>query len=71
MFPTTGTIFLMPMSNDTLYAEQQAKVSFWSGSQPEFYGVKLGALEETAKLHHFSQPVVGYFDPSHDTAQGH
>ena len=35
------------MSNDTLYAEQQAKVSFWSGSQPEFYGVKLGALSIT------------------------
>ena len=26
MFPTTGTIFAMPISNGTLYSEQQAKV---------------------------------------------
>lgn len=62
MFPTVGTIFCAPFSDDALYAEQTGKVAFWDNTS--FYGVNLTALSGTSMDDHFSQPVVGYFDPS-------
>lgn len=45
-----------------LYAEQVGKVSFWNTR--DFYGLDLTSLAEAASRDHFSQPVVGYIDPS-------
>jgi histone-arginine methyltransferase CARM1 len=62
MFPSTGTIFLCPFTDEALHAEQVAKTTFWQTK--DFYGLDLSCLEETAHGDAFSQPVVGYFDPA-------
>lgn len=62
MMPTTGTIYIAPFSDRTLYAEQCAKPTFWSAT--DFYGLNLSLLQAAARADYFSQPVVGYFDPS-------
>lgn len=61
MFPSIGTMFMSPFSDDSIYREQMAKVAFWQ--QQDFYGVNLSSLREQAMTNHFSQPVVGYFPP--------
>ncbi|KAI9905324.1 hypothetical protein PsorP6_013540 [Peronosclerospora sorghi] len=61
MFPSVGTLFLAPFTDDTLYRDQMAKVAFWH--QTNFYGVNLSSLGTQALHNHFSQPVVGYFAP--------
>lgn len=62
MFPSIGTMFVAPFSDDAIYREQLSKVSFWQ--QPEYYGLDLSCLTEKAMENHFSQPIVGYFPPS-------
>lgn len=59
MFPSVGTMFLAPFSDDAIYREQMAKVAFWE--QKDFYGLDLSAMRQRAVENHFSQPVVGYF----------
>lgn len=61
MFPSIGTMFVSPFSDDSIYREQMAKVAFWN--QTAFYGVDLSAMKQRAVENHFSQPVVGYFPP--------
>uniref|UniRef100_H3GWQ9 type I protein arginine methyltransferase n=1 Tax=Phytophthora ramorum TaxID=164328 RepID=H3GWQ9_PHYRM len=61
MFPSTGTMFVSPFSDDSIYREQMAKVAFWQ--QQDFYGVNLSSMRARAVENHFSQPVVGYFPP--------
>jgi len=62
MFPTVGTIKALPFSDWQLYHDLQAKSQFWHMNN--FYGVDLTALEGNALAQLFSQPVIGYFDPS-------
>ncbi|EQC27104.1 histone-arginine methyltransferase CARM1 [Saprolegnia diclina VS20] len=62
MFPSIGTMFVAPFSDDAIYQEQMGKVSFWR--QRDFYGLNLSSLVDEAMDNHFSQPVVGYFSPS-------
>jgi hypothetical protein len=62
MMPSTGTIFVSPFSDETLYNEQVAKASFWQ--QSDFYGVDITSLHTQALEDTFGQPVVGYFDAS-------
>lgn len=62
MMPTTGSIILAPLTDDTLYKEQLAKIQFWNCS--DFYGVDLTATLEAAQKQYFSQPVVGNFSSS-------
>jgi histone-arginine methyltransferase CARM1 len=45
-----------------LWAEQVSKVAFWHNT--DFYGLNLTSLADAAAKDHFSQPVVGYVDPS-------
>ncbi|DBA04130.1 TPA: hypothetical protein N0F65_004238 [Lagenidium giganteum] len=59
MFPSTGTMFISPFTDDSIYREQMGKVAFWQ--QHDFYGVDLSAMRAKAIDNHFSQPVVGYF----------
>lgn len=59
MFPSTGTMFIAPFSDETIYREQMGKVAFWQ--QRDFYGLDLTILRSKAIENHFSQPVVGYF----------
>uniref|UniRef100_K3WWL9 type I protein arginine methyltransferase n=1 Tax=Globisporangium ultimum (strain ATCC 200006 / CBS 805.95 / DAOM BR144) TaxID=431595 RepID=K3WWL9_GLOUD len=59
MFPSIGTMFVSPFSDDSIYREQMSKVAFWQ--QRDFYGLDLSAMHARAVENHFSQPVVGYF----------
>lgn len=61
MYPSRGTMFAAPFSDDTLFREQATKAAFWD--QRDFYGLDLSVLRTRAVENHFSQPVVGYFPP--------
>jgi len=61
MFPGSSAIYLAPFTDTFLYNETITKARFWQ--QEDFYGVNLSSLAEEAFIHHFSQPVVGCFDP--------
>lgn len=73
MMPTDSTISLAPFSDVALYQEQQTKSDFWKSAN--FFGLDLRPLEVDARQDHFSQPVVGIFDPetllSTETAKKH
>lgn len=73
MFPNASTIKLCPFSDALLFLEQQQKSVFWRNQ--EFYSFDLTALQDDAVNEHFSQPVVGAFDPqlliAHDTVNYH
>ena len=62
MFPTLGTMFISPFTDDALFAEQTGKTSFWHNR--DFYGLDLSILAEKGMENHFSQPIVGYFPTS-------
>jgi histone-arginine methyltransferase CARM1 len=62
MYPTTGSIVLCPYTDETLYREQLSKIQFWENNN--FYGINLTPAVELAFDEYFSQPVVGYFQPS-------
>jgi len=62
MFPGTASISLCPFSDPVLFAEQQHKTTFWTNQN--YYGVDVSVLQPDAFAEHFSQPVVGMFDPS-------
>ncbi|TYZ59087.1 hypothetical protein PybrP1_007207 [[Pythium] brassicae (nom. inval.)] len=59
MYPSRGTMFAAPFSDDAIFREQLAKAAFWD--QRDFYGLDLSVLRARAVENHFSQPVVGYF----------
>ncbi|KAH7434368.1 hypothetical protein KP509_06G014400 [Ceratopteris richardii] len=61
MFPSIGRIHLAPFSDEYLHVEIASKALFWQ--QPNYYGVDLTALYDTAFQGYFSQPVVDAFDP--------
>lgn len=62
MFPGAASISLCPFSDPVLFTEQQHKTTFWNGQN--YYGVDVSVLHPDAVTEHFSQPVVGMFDPS-------
>ena len=68
MFPTTGSIFLAPITDAALYQEQEEKIVFWN--QTDFYGIDMTCVLPRANIEYFSQPVVGYFDPSTIVSSG-
>lgn len=59
MYPSSGTIYLAPITDEALYQEQIAKIQFWETTN--FYGIDLSPALEQAYREYFSQPVVGYF----------
>mmetsp|Transcript_2557 Transcript_2557/g.4809 ORF Transcript_2557/g.4809 Transcript_2557/m.4809 type:complete len:382 (+) Transcript_2557:160-1305(+) len=62
MFPTDGTIFTAPFTDEGLYDETYNKVHFWT--EQDFLGVDVSCMHAQALGEAFSQPVVGYFNPS-------
>jgi histone-arginine methyltransferase CARM1 len=62
MFPATGSIYIAPFSDSAIYADQKAKASFWNTN--DFFGLDLSSLTSAALDDHFSQPIVGFIDPS-------
>jgi len=61
MFPSSGTIFLAPCTDASLWTQTMTKVRFWE--QTNFYGVDFSPLSQAAKDEYFAMPVVGTFDP--------
>jgi len=61
MFPSSGTIFLAPCTDASLWSQTMSKVRFWE--QTNFYGVDFTPLSQVAKDELFAMPVVGCFDP--------
>eukprot|EP01038_Epipyxis_sp_PR26KG_P010053 gene10053-13513_t len=62
MFPSTGSIILAPLSDETLYQEQVAKADFWQ--MKDFYGIDLSCVMDMANAEYFSQAIVGTVTPS-------
>ncbi|KAJ1910439.1 hypothetical protein H4219_006210 [Mycoemilia scoparia] len=61
MFPSSGSIRLVPISDSSLWSETMTKVRFWE--QRQFYGVDLRPFMPCAYDEFFSAPVVGCFSP--------
>lgn len=61
MFPTKGTLYLAPFSDEGLFQEVYSKANFWY--QTFFYGVDLSNLRQQAYDEYFKQPIVDAFDP--------
>ncbi len=62
MFPSTGTIFVCPFTDEALYNEQYNKSAFWQTT--DFYGVDLSCMYDQSMEEYFGQAVVGYFPSS-------
>jgi len=60
LFPTQGDLFVAPFTDECLFQEQFSKSHFWY--QPNFYGVDLSSLRDTAITEYFRQPIVDTFD---------
>eukprot|EP00116_Pleurobrachia_bachei_P000827 sb/3461089/ len=67
MFPTKGTLYLAPFSDEGLFQEVSNKANFWY--QTFFYGVDLSNLRQQAYTEYFKQPIVDTFDPRHLVAK--
>jgi histone-arginine methyltransferase CARM1 len=61
MLPSCGNIYVNVFTDANIFQEQLGKVDFWKTK--DFYGLDLSCLEPEAVDNHFSQPVVGYFNP--------
>jgi histone-arginine methyltransferase CARM1 len=62
MYPSTGSIYMAPFTDSAIYADQKAKASFWNTT--DFFGLDLSSLTSAALDDHFSQPIVGFIDPT-------
>ena len=62
MYPSKGDIVLSPFTDYSLYQQTIEKANFWKNES--FFNVALSGLTNEAVAHHFSQVVVGTFDPS-------
>lgn len=60
MFPRRADLHVAPFRDESLYAEQLNKATFWSNQQ--FYNVDLSSLRQAAMEEYFSQPIVDTFD---------
>ncbi|KAF8566358.1 hypothetical protein P879_05965 [Paragonimus westermani] len=60
MFPTVANLYIVPFSDEALFAEQYAKANFWY--QQSFHGMDLTALRSAAVSEYFNQPIVDTFD---------
>jgi histone-arginine methyltransferase CARM1 len=61
MVPSTGVIHSALFSDSQLFSLQTGKSLFWS--QTSFYDINWTGLRQRALEEHFSQPVVGIFQP--------
>jgi len=61
MYPSSSKIHLAPFTDSSLFMETMNKVRFWQ--QENFYSLDISCLIREALHQHFSQPVVGCFDP--------
>lgn len=59
IFPSSASLFVVPLTDPVLWNEQAAKASFWRSC--DFYRVDLSSLESQALDEYFGQAAVGYF----------
>ena len=67
MYPSLGSMVFAPITDDSLYKEQLAKIEFWSNQN--FFGIDLSSTAGAANVEYFSQPVVGTFPSSNLLSQ--
>ncbi|CAH8667629.1 unnamed protein product [Heterobilharzia americana] len=60
MFPSVAKLYIIPFSDEALFAEQYGKANFWY--QQSFHGMDLTALRNAAVTEYFNQPIVDTFD---------
>ncbi|THD22492.1 Histone-arginine methyltransferase CARM1 [Fasciola hepatica] len=60
MFPTVANLYIVPFSDEALFAEQSSKANFWH--QQTFHGMDLTSLRSAAFAEYFNQPIVDTFD---------
>ncbi|KAK4475415.1 hypothetical protein MN116_002471 [Schistosoma mekongi] len=60
MFPSVANLYIVPFSDEALFAEQYGKANFWY--QQSFHGMDLTALRSAAVTEYFNQPIVDTFD---------
>ncbi|CAH8648674.1 unnamed protein product [Dicrocoelium dendriticum] len=60
MFPTVANLYIVPFSDDALFAEQFARAYVWY--QQNFHGMDLTALRNAVLAEYFNQPIVDTFD---------
>ncbi|CAH8598635.1 unnamed protein product [Schistosoma turkestanicum] len=60
MFPSVANLYIVPFSDEALFAEQYGKANFWY--QQSFHGMDLTALRNAAVTEYFNQPIVDTFD---------
>jgi histone-arginine methyltransferase CARM1 len=61
MFPSEGSIFLAPFTDQALYLEWLNKLKFWETK--DFYGIDFSSILKLARNHIFGEPIVGLIDP--------
>lgn len=61
LFPGSGTIFLAPFTDSSMFADFKTRSKFWKTES--FYGVDLSSMQSICEEQIFRQPVVGGFDP--------
>lgn len=59
LYPSSGSMFFGPITDDALYREQLSKIDFWKNQN--FFGIDLSSTLVRAYDEYFSQPVVGTF----------
>ncbi len=71
MFPSSSTMYFLPFSDELLYKEQLAKISFWENTN--FFGLNMTCiliiiikkgLKEEAFKEKFRQPIIDVYDPN-------
>ena len=63
MFPSKADLFVMPFSDESLYAELVNASEFWHSTN-NFHGLDLTCLAESATDERLSQPVIDCYDPN-------
>lgn len=61
MYPSTGSIILGQLCDDSAYQEQINKIAFWDND--DFFGVKLSSVKGLASKEYFSQAIIGVVNP--------
>lgn len=62
MFPSSGTIFIAPFSDEVLHWEQRYRSSFWDNSS--FHGIDLRPVMRLSMEEQFRKPVCDYINPN-------
>ncbi|KAJ9119113.1 hypothetical protein QFC22_003604 [Naganishia vaughanmartiniae] len=61
LFPSAGSLYYAPFSDESLFLETEAKASFFNQT---LFGVDFTALAAASRIEAFEQPIVGLINPA-------